>query len=230
MKASLEEEEEYRVSLEEKLDSLDESNDLIIAKIIKERDHAIAKYQVLKKKKVEFGVGNVQLQTQLSKIDASSSPTSSCNHANIIEENARLNDELAMLSSSISTVNDACATNSTSCEASILKENVELRAQLVLLTRKYGILEEIHEKLSSSNEDLITSHARLKLAHEATVPKVTSCEPHVDNGTNSTLNAILSCASPSDSSTQNVATSCDELLGLARGNIALIVEVVPLST
>ena len=50
--------------------------------------------------------------------------------------------------------NDACATNSSSCEASILKENVELRAQLELLTSKYGKLEESHEKLSSSNENL----------------------------------------------------------------------------
>ena len=39
LKASLEE-EELRSSLEEKLESLDESNDLLIAKIIKERDHA----------------------------------------------------------------------------------------------------------------------------------------------------------------------------------------------
>ena len=49
LKASLSLEEEYRVSLEERLDSIDESNDLIIAKIIKERDHAIEKYKVLKK-------------------------------------------------------------------------------------------------------------------------------------------------------------------------------------
>ena len=122
----------------------------------------------LKRKKVEFGVGNArlieyierldkalkalesehplltkshdQLQTQLSKLDMPSSSTSSCDHANIIEENARLNDELAKLSSSFSNINNARATNSTSCETSILKENVELRAQLELLTSKYGIL------------------------------------------------------------------------------------------
>ena len=76
-------------------------------------------------------------------------------------ENDRLNDELVKLSSSIPNVNDACATNSTSCEASILKENVELRTQLELLTSKYGKLEESHEKLSSSNDDLLASHARL---------------------------------------------------------------------
>ena len=67
----------------------------------------------------------------------------------------------------------------------ILKENVELRAQLELLTSKYGKLEENHEKLSSSNEDLLASHARLKLAHEAITTKVISSEPHVDYGTNS---------------------------------------------
>ena len=87
--------------------------------------------------------------------------------------------------------NDACATNSTSCEASILKENVELRAQLELLTSKYGKLEESHEKLSSSNDDLLASYASLKLSHEAITTKVTSCEPHVDNST--TLTKMLYC-------------------------------------
>ena len=91
---ALEEEQETRASLEEKLDSIEESHNEIIAKIIKERDHAHAKYKVTKK------------------------------------ENARLNEELAKLSSSIPNVNDACATNSISCEASTLKENVKLRAQL----------------------------------------------------------------------------------------------------
>ena len=66
------------------------------------------------------------------------------------------------------------ATNSTSCEASSLKENVELRAQLELLTSKYRELEESHEKLSSSNDNLLASYACLKLAHEAITTKVTS--------------------------------------------------------
>ena len=72
-KASLEnalvEEQELRVSLEEKLESLDESNDLIVAKIIKERDHALAKYKVLKKEKVEFGVGNARLVENIERLD-----------------------------------------------------------------------------------------------------------------------------------------------------------------
>ena len=47
--ASLEEESEYRTSLEERLESLDDKNDEIISKFIKERDHAMAKYKVIKK-------------------------------------------------------------------------------------------------------------------------------------------------------------------------------------
>jgi hypothetical protein len=111
-------------------------------------------------------------------------------------------------------INDACATNSNSCGASTLTENVELRAQLELLTSNYRKLEESHEKLSSSHDDLLISYDGLKLAHEASITKVTSCEPHVDISTTLTQNDILPCASPSNSSKHNVATSCDELLAL----------------
>jgi hypothetical protein len=92
-----------------------------------------------------------------------------------------------------------------------LKENVELRAQLELLTSKYGKLEESHENLSSSNKDLLVSHARLMLAHEDMSTKVTSCEPHVVTSTTS-QNAILPCDSPRNSSTHTIAISYDKLL------------------
>ena len=95
-----------------------------------------------------------------------------------------------------------------------MKENVELRAQLELLTRNYRKLEEIHEKLSISHEDLLVSHDKIKLAHEAIITKVISCEPHVDISTSSTQNPILPRASLSNSSTHNIATSCDELLSM----------------
>ena len=42
-------------------ESIEESHNEIIAKLIKERDNANAKYKVLKKEKVEFGVGNARL-------------------------------------------------------------------------------------------------------------------------------------------------------------------------
>jgi len=44
--------------------------------------------------------------------------------------------------------------------------------------------------------------------------KVTYSEPHVDTSTTTSQNAFLPCASPHNSSTHNVATSCDELLSL----------------
>ena len=48
LKDALEEEQETRVSLEEKLESIEESHNEIISKLIKERDHVIAKNKVLK--------------------------------------------------------------------------------------------------------------------------------------------------------------------------------------
>ena len=54
LKDALEEEHELRVSLEEQLESIEESHDSIIAKLIKEHDHAIAKYKVTKKENARF--------------------------------------------------------------------------------------------------------------------------------------------------------------------------------
>ena len=58
---ALEEEHDLRVSLEEKLENLDESQNAVFSQIIKERDNAIAKYKLYKKEKVEFGVGHDRL-------------------------------------------------------------------------------------------------------------------------------------------------------------------------
>jgi hypothetical protein len=61
LKESLVGEEEERVTLEEKLDSIEESNNQVISKLIKECGHARAKVKVLKNEKVEFGVGHDKL-------------------------------------------------------------------------------------------------------------------------------------------------------------------------
>ena len=123
MNHALEEEQELRVSLEEKLETIEESHNETISKLIKERDHALAKIKMLKKDKVDFGVvhaklsvdlekldkahkaldsdhsiltkSHEQLQNRLAKYDVPSSSNSSSDHANIIKENARLKDELA---------------------------------------------------------------------------------------------------------------------------------------
>ena len=51
---ALEEERVTRASLEEKVESIEEYHNEVIAKLIKERDHAIAKYKVMKKENASF--------------------------------------------------------------------------------------------------------------------------------------------------------------------------------
>jgi len=46
---ALDEEQDLRISLEEKLEGLEEAQNLIVSKLIKEHEHTIAKYKVLKK-------------------------------------------------------------------------------------------------------------------------------------------------------------------------------------
>ncbi|KAK1605477.1 hypothetical protein QYE76_029150 [Lolium multiflorum] len=126
LKNALEESQETIASLEERLENLEEPQDEI-NKLTKARDHARAKTKLLKKEKAQFGVDHEklvkdldeldkahkalkseysllsksyeQLQIRLASYDVPSSSTPSCDHANIIEENARLKDELAKASS-----------------------------------------------------------------------------------------------------------------------------------
>ncbi|KAK1683930.1 hypothetical protein QYE76_044778 [Lolium multiflorum] len=126
LKNALEESQETIASLEERLENLEEPQDKI-NKLTKARDLARAKTKVLKKEKAQFDVDHEklvkdldeldkahkalkseytllsksyeQLQIRLASYDVPSSSTPSCDHANVIEENARLKDELAKASS-----------------------------------------------------------------------------------------------------------------------------------
>ena len=62
---ALEEERETRASLEEKLENFEESHNDIIAKIIKERDCAHAKYKVFKMENARLNDELVKLEMQL---------------------------------------------------------------------------------------------------------------------------------------------------------------------
>jgi hypothetical protein len=53
-------------------------------------------------------------------------------------------------------------------------------------------------------EDLLIFYNGLKLAHEASITKKISCEPHLDISTTLNQNAILPCASPSNLSRHNI--------------------------
>ena len=211
--ADLEEALEEEVTKE----SLEETFTLELSRVKETHDRDLAVAKDLETKNDELRVAHAKLLENFEHLENGSRVIKG-ELIKLTESHAQLkasySKELSKLSSPIAIIDDACATNSNSCEASILKENVELRAQLKLLSSNYGKLEENHEKLSSSHEDLLVSHDKLKVAHEAIMTKVTSSEPHVDKSTISTPSAILPCASPSISSTHDIATSCDELLSM----------------
>ena len=65
LKDALEEKQEYWASLEEELETLEESHNSIVSK----RNHAIAKYKKVKKENVEFGVVHAKLTEDREKLD-----------------------------------------------------------------------------------------------------------------------------------------------------------------
>ena len=96
---SLEEEQESRSSLEEKLESIEESNNEIIAKIIKERDHANAKYKVTKKENASFREELAKLSSSITNDnDACATNSISC-EASTLKENVELRAQLELLTS-----------------------------------------------------------------------------------------------------------------------------------
>src|SRR5664279_5571725 len=86
---TLEEEQELRVSLEEKLESIEESYNETISKLIKERDRAIAKCKLAKKKKVEFGVDHAKLTEDLEKLSEAHKALES-DHSNLTKSHEQL--------------------------------------------------------------------------------------------------------------------------------------------
>jgi hypothetical protein len=66
---ALEEEQDLRVTLEESISSLEVSHNVNVSKLTKERDHALAMSNMLKKEKVEFGVGHAKLIKDLETLD-----------------------------------------------------------------------------------------------------------------------------------------------------------------
>ena len=96
---ALDEEHELRVSLEERLESLEETNDLIVSKLIKEHEHIIAKYKVLKKEKASYSKDLAKLTSPIAiNDDACASNSISC-EASILKENVELKAQIELLSS-----------------------------------------------------------------------------------------------------------------------------------
>jgi len=66
---ALEEEQELRSTLEESVSGLEETHNIDIAKLTKDRDHAIATSNMLKKEKVEFDLGHARLLEDFEKLE-----------------------------------------------------------------------------------------------------------------------------------------------------------------
>ena len=96
---TLEEEQETWASLEKKLESIEESHNEIIAKIIKERDHAHAKYKVTKNENARLNDELAKLSSSIPKVnDACATNSTSC-EASIMKENVELRAQLELLTS-----------------------------------------------------------------------------------------------------------------------------------
>ena len=125
----LEEEQSKRVTLEDKYIAHEESFNLNISKLFKERDHALALTNVLKKEKLEFGVGHDRLNEGFEKLKKEHEAllrkfsTLSKSHEQL---QTQLTKDVSTLPASIS----LCSTNSRCEHGYLLKENKMLKATL----------------------------------------------------------------------------------------------------
>ena len=95
LKGDLEEEQELRASLEEKLESFEELNNGIIANFTKDRGHAHANLKVLERKHNEL----VNLSSSTANAnDACATNYTTC-EASILKENVELRAQLEVLTS-----------------------------------------------------------------------------------------------------------------------------------
>lgn len=129
LQSSLRDIEESHVRLEEELENMEESHNSMHSKLVKERDLYVAKNKLAQKDKADFVAGHVslvedmeklvnvhaalesehellkkshdQLQTRLTNLEkpSTSTPICTCDHANIMNENVRLKEEIAKASS-----------------------------------------------------------------------------------------------------------------------------------
>src|SRR4051812_29604887 len=139
---ALEEEQEIRMSLELKLEGLDEANDIIVNKLIKERDHAIAKYKKAKKDKIEFGVVHEKLAEDFSLLDKAHKALES-KFLSLTKSHETLQTQLANIPSPSNFIPSSITT--------ILEENARLKGELAKATFPQG---------NKSIDDLLSKQRR----------------------------------------------------------------------
>jgi hypothetical protein len=138
----LKEEENLRASLEEKLLGLEESHNLNMSKLTKERDHALAMVKLLKREKVKFDGGHNDVREKLEKLEEAYkalegkfySLTKICKQLQI-----QLTIEQSIVPS-MQVIEVPSSSNPLCDHSNIIEENTRLKAELakgLVMTHKY---------------------------------------------------------------------------------------------
>jgi hypothetical protein len=128
----LEEEQNLRVSLEEKLLGLEESHNLNLSKLTKERDHALDMVNFLKKEKVEFDVGHNDIREKFEKLEEAHKVLES-KFSSLTKIREQLQIELTIEQSKVppmQVIKVPCSSNPICDHSDIIEENIRLKAKL----------------------------------------------------------------------------------------------------
>jgi archaellum component FlaC len=152
---TLEEEQELRATLEDSVSSLEETFNIDLAKLTKDRDHALAMNKVLNNEKVEFDLGHARLVEDLEKLE---------------KAHKALKSEFSILSKSfeqrqIQSTNDI-----------ILLKNDELSMPTNICCEHAFLMEE-NARLKSQVKEGLANHSKKKNKKKNKKKKVTSSSP-----------------------------------------------------
>jgi chromosome segregation ATPase len=128
----LEEEQNLRASLEEKLLGLEESHNLNLSKLTKERDHALAMVKLLKKEKVEFDVGHNDFREKFEKLEEAYKVLES-KFSSLTKIREQLQIQLTIEQSKVppmQVIEVPCSSNPICDRSNIIEENIRLKADL----------------------------------------------------------------------------------------------------
>jgi hypothetical protein len=128
----LEEEQNLRASLEEKVLGLEESHNLNLSKLTKERDHTLAMVKLLKKEKFEFDVGHNDLREKFEKLEEAQKALEG-KFSSLTKIREQLQIQLTIEQSKVppmQVIEVPCSSNSICGHSDIIKENNRLKTEL----------------------------------------------------------------------------------------------------
>src|SRR3954463_11085502 len=127
-------------SLEERLESIEESHEEIVANLVKERDNAVTKAKKLKKEKIDVGAAHDRLSEELEKLDNA--------HKALKRDFSILNESHDQLQIRLAKY-DVPSTSKSTC---IHKENASVEEEFVkdITPKDKGVLDEVLGKQNSN--------------------------------------------------------------------------------